>query len=55
MKNYYNIRDTKLIYKLTKLFKSKKCKLDIKSIIYLFKNYFEKDNKNWNDKQSPNL
>jgi len=47
-KKYYEITDQKLIDQLTILFKSEKYALDIKSIIFFFENYFEKDNDEWN-------
>ena len=48
---YYDIKDENLIDELTILFKSKKYELDINSIIFFFE-YFEKDNKDWNNKVS---
>jgi len=53
MKEYCNISNENLIDELTILFKSKKYELDINSIIFFFDNYFEKDNKDWNDKLPP--
>ena len=53
LKNYYQIDKTNLIDELTILFKSKKYELDINSIIFFFENYFQKDNKDWNDKMPP--
>ena len=53
MKSYYQISNTNLIEELTIFFKSKKYELDINSIIFFFKNYFQKDNKEWNDKLPP--
>ena len=50
LKKYYKISNTNLIDELTILFKSKKYELDIKSIIFFFENYFDKDNKEWNEK-----
>ena len=50
LKEYCNISNGNLIDELTILFKSKKYELDINSIIFFFENYFEKDNKDWNDK-----
>ena len=41
-------KNKKLIDDLTVLFKSEKYALDIKSIIFFFENYFEKDNNDWN-------
>ena len=45
--------NTELIDELTILFKCKRYELDINSIIFFFENYFEKDNKEWNDKIPP--
>ena len=53
MKDFYQISNTNLIEELTIFFKSKKYELDINSIIFFFKNYFQKDNKEWNDKLPP--
>ena len=53
LKDYYKIDKTNLIDELTILFKSKKYELDINSIIFFFENYFQKDNKDWNDKMPP--
>ena len=50
---YCEINNTDLINELTIFFKSKKYELDINSIIFFFENYFEKDNKDWNDKLPP--
>ena len=47
---YCEISNTNLIDELTILFKSKKYELDINSIKFFFENYFEKDNKDWNDR-----
>ena len=46
LKRYKN-----LMNELTILFKSKKYEVDINSMIFFF-NYFETDNKNWNEKLS---
>ena len=46
---YYAITDKNLIDDLTILFKSEKYKMDINSIIFFFE-YFQKDNKDWNNK-----
>ena len=48
---YYKINNKILEEGLTILFKSKKFELDINSIIFFFE-YFQKDNKEWNDKLS---
>ena len=53
LKDFYQISNTNLIEELTIFFKSKKYELDINSIIFFFKNYFQKDNKEWNDKLPP--
>ena len=47
-KKYYKITNQKLIDELTVLFKSEKYAFDVKSIIFFFANYFEKDNDKWN-------
>ena len=49
MISYYDIKDKNLIDELTILFKIEKYKMDINSIIFFFE-YFEKDNKEWNNK-----
>ena len=49
MISYYEIKDKYLIDDLTILFKSEKYKMDINSIIFFFK-YFQKNNKDWNNK-----
>ena len=51
--NYCEISNTNLIDELTIFFKSKIYELDINSIIFFFENYFEKDNKDWNDRLPP--
>jgi len=53
LKDFYQINNTNLFEELTIFFKSKKYELDINSIIFFFKNYFQKDNKEWNDKLPP--
>ena len=50
LKKYFKITNTNLIDELTILFKSQKYESDINSIIFFFENYFEKDNKDWNEK-----
>ena len=49
---YFNINNTNLIDDLIMLFKSKKYEQHINSIIFFFE-YFEKNNKNWNDIMPP--
>ena len=49
MISYYEIKDKNLIDELTILFKIEKYKMDINSIIFFFE-YFQKDNKEWNNK-----
>ena len=50
--DYYEIKDKMLENGLIIIFKSKKFELDINSMIFFF-GYFQTDNKEWNDKLSP--
>jgi hypothetical protein len=50
--DYYDIKDKMLENGLIIIFKSKKFELDINSMIFFF-GYFQTDNKDWNDKLSP--
>ena len=50
--NHYKIKDKMLENGLIIIFKSKKFELDINSMIFFF-GYFQTDNKDWNDKLSP--
>ena len=53
MSNYFNIRNNNQIMKdLVIFFKIKKYEIDINSVIYFLK-YFQRDNKEWNDKLNP--
>ena len=47
-RNYYEIKNNKLIEEITIFIKSKKYELDIKSIIFFFEYKFEKNNEKWN-------
>ena len=51
LNEYYKLENEDLIEKLTILFKSKKFEKDINSMIFFF-SYFEKNNKEWNEKLS---